>query len=114
MAKKVAIYPIELQLVGRSTIAAHIIKLSYNSFLVSSNGNPLKVNDPYKANFILPVKNIMISTDAVVYKTYDEFKGQHGTVNPGKHVAELVLRNPTKDVKNAISTFLAFVKAQQI
>ncbi|MCC6278615.1 MAG: PilZ domain-containing protein [Oligoflexia bacterium] len=115
MAKQIQLYPIGVDLKNsRKSVRAAIVKLSAGGFLVNSYETPLLVNEAFQAEFVLPGKEIVISGEAVVFKTYDEFKGKHGLISPGNHVNELVWRNPSAEMRSKLAQYLAWVKVNSM
>jgi hypothetical protein len=116
MTKKTNVYPIKCQLVKKdgSQTVVDIIKLTSGGMLINSHAQPMKVADIYKAILVLPFKNDQVELEAVVYKTYDSFKGQHGLVNPGSHVSELTFKTIPQDTRKAIHAFLTTLQLTRV
>jgi phage gp45-like len=86
MSKKVALYPIGCELKNdKRSLRGSIMKLTSNGILINSSEQPLHVNETFTATFDLPQKDETISVTAVVFKTYDEFKGKHGATVLSNH-----------------------------
>src|SRR4051812_26386842 len=103
----IQIYPIACQLVRSSgAINANILKVGDKGILVNTGAVPMKVHETITAVFILPLKNVRIETPVIVFKTYDQFKGAHGDVQPGHHVAEMVFKNLSAEHKRAVGGFV--------
>lgn len=79
--------------------------------LIDTLDKTLKVNDKFKATFTLPLSKIPIEVMAVVYKTYDEFRGQHGLPQAGTHRSELTFHNISPEAKKRIGAFQVLVGA---
>jgi hypothetical protein len=109
--QKIAVFPIPCQLVGAAgALNSNIIRLSMHSILVNTGPQPLLVNSAFHVKFFLPVVKQNIETETVVFKTYDEFKGKHGEVQPGHHVAELVLKNKVDPCTKYFASLLAHLQ----
>src|SRR5437764_1290030 len=111
MTKTEKYYPISCQLVGKGvTLNVSVIKLSSRSILADTGPQPLLVNDSFLTKFVVPlVKNGQVESEAVVFKTYDQFKGKHGEVQPGHHVVELVFKNLPDEARRQIISFVAHI-----
>jgi hypothetical protein len=109
MIGKEKYYPFPCVLVGKGiTINVNVIKISQMSVLADTGPQPLLVNDAFSMKFVVPlVKNGHVESEGVVFKTYDHFKGKHGEVQPGHHVAELVFKNLPDQARRQIITFIA-------
>jgi len=115
MSKTQKVYPIQCQLTSaEGALSVTIVKMGHTGFLINSLEKTMKVNAAFTATFTLPIKNIFIETKVTVFKTYDEFKGTHGLVNPGNHVAEMVFQTPSSDVRKALVSFFAYLSASQV
>jgi hypothetical protein len=116
MTKKLNIYPMACQLTKKdgSHVSVQIIKLSAGGALINSLSHPMKAGDSYKAVFVLPIKHNTVEIEAVVYKTYDHFKGQHGLVSPGNHISELTFKSLTPDARKAIQGFLTDLQLSRV
>ena len=105
------------QLVGKTeslkseSLTINIIKLTMNGFLANTLAQTIQVNGIYGASFVLPSRQKeFIESEVLVLKTYDEFKGIHGLVQPGNHVTEFAFRQISPDNKNHIYKFLALIQ----
>ncbi len=106
------VYPISCQLTNKSgSITVNIVKIGATGILVDSTDAPLLVNSIYTMQFVLPFVKATVETLGVVFKTYDEFKGTHGLVQPGSHVNEIIFKNPTVEVRKSIASFLGYVSS---
>lgn len=105
--EKRKIYPIGCSLAsdGR-TMNANIMKLTQRGMLVDSLTQSMKVHDCFQVNFVLPLNGKSVSCEAVVVKTYDQFRGKHGLEQAANHVNELVFKNPPQEVRIVITEFL--------
>ena len=109
MKNQKEIYPFSCIVVGPdSTFTVDVMKVTQKSILVNTKAEVLVTNSSYQVKFNLPLlKNGQVESEAVVFKTYDSFKGKHGEEQPGNHIVEMVFKNLSDLCRQQIITFVA-------
>ncbi len=112
---KMKIYPFECHLKSETgEFKGQVVALTTAGFLFNAGTHVLKPSDYVHVRMELPLVDKHVEGSAMVYKTYDTFKGHHGLINPGDHLIEFIFKTIEAEYKNSISQFLAHVQAHSV
>ena len=100
MKKAQSIFPFDCSLTGPNyDFKGQILNMSQNGFICNTGVQVVRTGTTLAAKFSLPLTSKQLEVNVMAFKTYDKFKGAHGSVNPGDHITEFVYKSPVQILK---------------